>query len=943
MRKDESKMIREKYQELLTKEYSYSLINEVNELKSQCVREQNKEYYFLCDILLIDIYIEHQNLEEALEIAQKDIQNFDSATFKSIYLSYLERIIYIYITKKNFRIAKRYALEKEKYIDKNNSESLNRWYLEMSYIHGEVGELEKAEDDLNHILANHPSDDIRPYVLSNLTKIYIDMKKVNEAMMTLNECMELKLDQEGKVYCDYLLAKICILSNSYNEAIEIFDQMFQKEDINQMTLSIVNEYLELLIQMKLCDKALLVMNKMGIFMNATNDLQIQKAFLRNKVNYFVAIRDTAPISTLLEEIKQLDEKISFEEQKILNESFEDDKNDIVERSITNIIEQVDKLTTLVNCSLSNGGLRDLIADYSSKIRKILPIDSVSFVLFNKVDEPEYLNANEILCIYSKNEKTYEKQLEYSNLQQTIFEMIVNQKEPISLDLNMCNIALKDLFSGKTYLEENINYISAFPFVQDHDVFAVLIFASSSHDLTTQNDTVLLKVAAKLLESKLISSFIRDNLDEALYSLNVLSEQTNCSLVRINNDTLYLTKELIQLLHTKSGTISRNEYKKKIMDADIDTYESAMLQKEGYDIEYRLLVDDKIYPVHEKMSAWQDANKRNTLFVGTIMLLDKECIGKVLGEKEFNKKVNELKANTHKIEFRFSFIRIRGSRSEYDEIKEAFGENPYYLTDGTFVVVLENEVNIKNLEKLIKNYSDRASIIRYPRDMINIDELIKVSKASLDQNNLFFTEDLYKEYLKKISVANEVKKIFTTKMPLLLTFYHSYDDVLWVDVKTQVVGLSDRENVREYLSQDMLVQYDTHTYLEYMKKDVKYSSLLPISNQAIIELYKDQKLKAKKHLYLVIHQVDEMLSQVLDILRQLEISIFVDASMLENMDPYHLSSGLVKGAMITKGMDGQQRNKLLRLASVFNLIIASSYRMNDWKYNIYRSDRTKRLN
>ena len=55
--------IKQQFEILLDKEYKFSLINEVNALKEQCILENNTEYYNKCNLLISDIYIEHQNFE----------------------------------------------------------------------------------------------------------------------------------------------------------------------------------------------------------------------------------------------------------------------------------------------------------------------------------------------------------------------------------------------------------------------------------------------------------------------------------------------------------------------------------------------------------------------------------------------------------------------------------------------------------------------------------------------------------------------------------------------------------------------------------------------------------------------------------------------------------------------------------------------------------------
>lgn len=107
--------IKERYLIFANRQNTLNDISEIKNLRDLCLKEMNYEYQYYCDLLLADIYTENNQLDEALNISNKDLEVIDPNIFRVIYLSFLERIIYIYIQKKNYNIAYRYSNMKKKY------------------------------------------------------------------------------------------------------------------------------------------------------------------------------------------------------------------------------------------------------------------------------------------------------------------------------------------------------------------------------------------------------------------------------------------------------------------------------------------------------------------------------------------------------------------------------------------------------------------------------------------------------------------------------------------------------------------------------------------------------------------------------------------------------------------------------------------------------------
>ena len=371
--------IKKEYERLASKELKFSLIEDVKRLREHAINMQVLEYYFLCNILIADIYLEHNNYQEALKLLSEDVKNIDKSLFENLYISILDRILYIYITKKNFRLAYHYAMKKNKYIDKENIDALNRWNLEMSYIYAEMNEADKSCECLLEILKD-PSDDILPYVLSNLTKIYVDQNKVMLAEKTLNDCLKVTNDEEGKVYCDYLLARLCILKEQKIEALELFKNIFENEDINQMTLPIVNEYLDLLYNMKMYDEMGLIISKISLFINASDDYYLQKELVKNKIKYLTAIKSVNGLPELINDYEELDNKIAIDEKKIMFEIMEVETNEAIDEQISDVVSKVDKLTNILENNVVGSSLRDLVMNFNKTLEKVMPFDESTLVI-----------------------------------------------------------------------------------------------------------------------------------------------------------------------------------------------------------------------------------------------------------------------------------------------------------------------------------------------------------------------------------------------------------------------------------------------------------------------------------------------------------------------------------------------------------------------------------
>ncbi len=920
--------IREQFANLLKKDKSFSLIKEVNSLKDQCIRENNKEYYYQCILLTADIYIEHGNNDEAISLLLKEFKRIDEVIFKNIYSEYIDKLIYLYISKRNYKVALKYISMKEKK-ESGDANSKNRLYLELAYVYGEMNDLEKAESYFNLILQNEPDEETKSYVLSNLTKIYIDKNDVTKAKQSLNQCLTIPTNHEGEVYSDYLLAKIFSMECKYNEAIQLYDNILGNEEINNMTLNIINDYLLLLNNLKKYDQSLLVMNKISLFINATDDLYIKKQFYQNKLQYFIGINDTNNISISMKDIEKIEKIINDNEEKIIQENIRDDKKDIIEETTNSLVYRFDVLTNLVNIALNGNSLREIILDYASKLNKIISFDELTFVLFNKIDEAEYQINDSIKCFKFKKNRLYEKNISYGAIRDTVIEMMVTKNRDITIDFTVSSLVFKDIFSGLEYNREEVGFLNTIPCIYQGDTFAAIIYSSKENDLTEQTNTVILKLGTKLLESALIIQFANDKNENLSHTIKMMTNDYNIGLFYLNNNTMYLSPYLCNLLSYKHRTMSRNEFLKNIAKADYDNYINVSSNKEKYKVDFKYNLGDKVIQLQEIGEPVFDHNKDIMYYQGIITSLEKESIGYALSQKDLDRAMINLKSKANTIEFKFSIIKIKGSVDEYVDIKNSFGVEPYYLNDGSFIIILENEVNQRTLDKLIRNYTTRCAIIRYPRDIINIDEMLSIASIMLDYNKLYFTEDVYRGYIKKNNLINRIDKILSTNIKLNALAYNTFDGNILYEVKPEIVGIDIKENINKYLGSELEMKYNDKLVSSIINNNFKHNCFICLCSEYLLHILSTFDLNRFKNFNFVLNNYDKNSLEVFEKLKDYNLKIIIDVRVINLIDAYYFTTGLIKAIFLSEKINSNDFNKVLRLANMFDLELISYDSINDY--------------
>ena len=147
----------EKLNKILENELTSKLIPDILTIQNEFLKIKDYNNYYLCTNKIIDIYINEENLDEALDLALDLYSKNNLSSFRESYKQVIDQLIYIYITKQYYQRALSLLNKKKELIDINNNDEVNRLYLELSYIHEALGEKSASLGKLKAILENNPS------------------------------------------------------------------------------------------------------------------------------------------------------------------------------------------------------------------------------------------------------------------------------------------------------------------------------------------------------------------------------------------------------------------------------------------------------------------------------------------------------------------------------------------------------------------------------------------------------------------------------------------------------------------------------------------------------------------------------------------------------------------------------------------------------------------
>lgn len=919
-----------KYQELLNLPYDNNTIDKVKEFNNYCVESQNKEYYYLSNLLIVDNYTDLNKLDDALTILINDLTDFDSSTFKNIYISYLERIIYIYIKKRNFKIAYRYVFEKRKYIDSDNRDEINRWYLEMAYIYAEVGQKTKALNSLKAILENLPSDDLLAHTLSNITKLYIDQGLLDEAKESLNESLKIISDQEGLIYCNYLLAQILVKEGRLKDANQLYKEIFQN-GISLDLITIAIDYVDLLIELNDYTSAFEVINKLKPLLKDNESIEIKKNLTIKEIKLLLSRSNYKEGLKLIDKLHELDEIISSNELYVINEILDEES---AHEGYLNLNELNNKIIHLIGSLKSvfdQNDLRDVLMEFSKKLQKIFNIDEISYGIYDKIIATQ--KYDQIAFYNYKNNRIYEKLISYDELKDSEIEMMLKTNNEVAIDFTYNKLLVNDVFTQRKFIDNGFNYLLGIPFFDETGLYLSITYKSKNIDVTATENSIILKIASSLLERSLVSYFLTKKIIiDDIVKKSILSGTNNYIIYHYGNK-MVIDNNFKELLGFESNHFDSKRYTDLMSKSDSFNYLKVDFNSENsYSLDYAIKIKDEFYSVTEKIiSNYQDGE---LFFVGTIHINEKNS--NVYDDEIFIKKIEDYKSRVNDLEFKFSLIRIAGEVGDSNYIENTFNTKPYFLSDGDYIIILENEVNQKVLDKYFNGFRLNHSVVRFPRDMINIDEMIKYSKVSLDNNIEYFSEEIHHKFLQKISANNIVRDMVKSNIEILLN--EVIDKTKAFEVTCNIKGLSFKENIRKILEEDNLVMLENKIYDNFKPKLKNNLFYIFMTAKSLSNIIHNNRLKDDSNIIYVIDSFDSTLIESLNKLKSKGIKFIVDYKVLYHINIMDLNTLGLYGISISEGIQRDVRANILEISSTYNFKLYTNYNFIDYADCIYKTDK-----
>ncbi len=852
----------DKYNMILENEQSLLTINNILDLQNDFLKDNDFLHYYLCTNRIIDIYINEGDLKNALEVALDLYEKSNITSFKESYHQVLDQLIYIYITKQYYQRALLMLNEKKELIDLNNSEEVNRLYLEFSYIHEALGEKNSCLSKLEAILANNPTPEMKAVVLNNITKLYIDSNDFDNAKKTLQENITLVdeiNDDEGKRYCKYLQSLIYHFEGNLKEAKKVLNELYKEINIDDNfneRFSYLNEYFTIILDM--CDnrEAIDIINKFIDKVISCDDLHNKHVFLKNMLLLGV----TSPNSLkkvkkgmytteiVLNMISELEKEINNNNDIKTSEIKEDELSLQMTNSENVLYSKLLSALEDINLNYEDGSLRSLLMNYSYSLRNKVLFDEALYIVLSKENTmiiPNIETSLENITTYQyKNEKLYERDSTFNDMIQTPVETIISGEKEINVTLGD-DINFLDPISRKAY-REMYKYLYAVPLMKNDKVYGVCIYLSNVIDLTNIFSKTMLKLSSQYLSYALMSLF-NQNCNLLQYNLlNTCDAKSNSGIFYYSakENCYLLSSKLKKMLQMKDIKVSKADFAKNIIKSDLKEYmhsKDELNNKEAYETNYHMNIDNKSILLSESASPYLSSNGE-LFYCGRIAMLEfnESMLSEVkqfhpLSWKELSLQLEGLRKKNFKV------LALRSKEDLFTKLYDLFNDNIYFVNDVYYYIINTNK-NIKNRIEGLRIDDLSYTIIEYPDKLVRLDDLLGVTSFMLDKPGYIdFGNEIYASYISKSTISECLERALISDSITITKKKFSIDSQFAGEYcQFAIKGIYNNKSLK-VIPDDVI--YSLYEYIiDSLSKENNNTYLLKIRNSALYRLLNNNKIK-----------------------------------------------------------------------------------------------------
>lgn len=904
-----SNELKELYLRLKEKEVNLDLLGEADIFRNEAKKSNNDEYYLRGTCLILDIFTASDNLiDDALRLAldSYELARSYSDKYPDIYKELLSKLSYIYITKQLYTQALSIENELKDYIDPDDLDEVNRWQLELAYIHNAIDEKAEALRKFQAILLNKPDNNLKSVCLSNIAQLYIESHDFVSAKKTLEENYKLAReinDEEGIRYINCLKGKIYRLEGNYKDSYNTLYPLIK--DINEINIenfNYLNEFINLLIDMGKYSKGLEFAEAYFKSVDSSIDLQDKLTFFKNilKMDVLNAPRRNFVFdyTKLFKDIEDLEREIQKNKEINANKMREAELDlDALnkERFITNKIkDNLLKVSTPLSSSL-----REFFMDFGRSLTEVVPMDEVIVILFDKSLNQDFQIIplkEELVSTYQFiSSRLYERKLNYSDLDKTVFLEVLSNNDKTSLDFVKNSYAYVNPFSHDFYVNEKVKYITGYPLKKDDALFGEVIFLSKSNNILDHYYSALLDIIVNVFQSNLMNMLLLENnkLEQSLYKEITSVLDFGIFYYSDINKTYLLSDALKELLHLDVSEISADSFHDLILKSDYNKYMkkyALMAEEKDYDITYHLVCDDNELLVQERGHAKVINN--NLYYVGTIskISLDKDVM------KELNKEILNLSDLSQELERRkkdkFVVLAINNAQdvAYYDKLKQSFKEQVYFNNNVYYVLFnekLKDVLTITKLNKVLLKYN--YTLIEYPQVLVRLEDLTSVSEYVLDTaTSLYtvFTNEIYAQFI-SVNTINQMinRAIIDDKVELMTQT---------VTIDNQFVGFFISPNIPGVFGNNLKVaSLDTIKNLDRMiVKKIAFDeniSIYPISLTSLKEIVDSNIIQNKSRIAFKVTNDGnlQMINEIISKLRDTKCRLIIDYNLFKEISTFNM--------------------------------------------------------